>query len=611
MSVQSLFYLIKEPYRQLRKSNKVFLNEYIKEFINFSIFGILGGIIAWFLAESFINHWLEGINIPNEVEGIVKTLKVLIAIFTGVVCGSFYLPFYTFYRNKYAFNHLFKIRGDNLNANFRKTILHRYETDINNQLSNLAILTNKGELSAYYSTQFFLADMFSSNAKNYFWATSFDVPSEFPIRNFDYMRKFNNMNLVGIDEENIPKKARIFITTFDDLIEDISENSTYLLELINAHLQYYNSQVICSVKFLVSPNDTFAQIEDIIQTNQIDKTKMIYDFFVLDDKLVYGRKNKRLNRTNECIDISFIGNKTLVTNENAGEILNYKKVFKEIWKVSLDVRSLASLLSDLNAQDEFAKNAKSSISKLASYQILDEITKKISRFAKDALNLWENIEDTQKKEARYGSIFDTAKFGQLFFNKWLNIIETSTGIAWAVDSSERKEGNEFYKIWDNQSLDDYVYREFLKSSSKAAIGGSDFKRIFIINNLIPNGEQEQFRHFLYKTVDTNKLKIGITPSNKTKLSDEEKLYYGDFLMVGISKVNNQFDTSYAKGFTLRNRKFKVEDLSFDFNIMLEKEFMNYQDVFLRLWNDSETVKFESVADTINPIKIQKLIKNSP
>lgn len=617
MTFSRLKDIAKEPYRRRRRDNKLFLHEYWKEFRNFLCFGLIGGIAAYFLAEIVIHFCLGELEVEPELHGAITTVKILISILFAVIVGALYLPFYVFIANKFAFTHLFRLRGDNMNPNFRKIILESYESSINEQLIKVATLTKQGEIKADYSTQYHLAHLFSTSARKYFWATSFDKPSEFPIRNISYLKQFDEMQLNGITENGIPRKARIFITTYSDLIQDIAENSSYLLELLKMHLHYDDKKVVCSIKFFVCTNDTFQEIEDIVQTAGIDKQAMIYDFFVIDDELVYGRRNKNLKRTDDEINISFIGNQKLIETKIPIEVSSYKEIFTKIWNKAFDIKTIASHLSNLtdtsNLTDnsEFAVNAKAAVKRLADYQIIskEKINNVISRFSSDALNNYQNIENTESRNLRYLELFNIEIIGQGFFNKWVKFIANSKGVAWAVDSSERKEGNEFYRIWDSSSNEDYEYREFFYASIAASKDGNcDFKRIFILKNHIPKDDLQAFNLFLVKAVLNNKMKIGIIRNADSNLSEDEKLNFGDFIITDIAYQNGNYSFDKAKGFTLRNLKFKVADLSYTDNLILDKDFGDYQQVFNKLWDNINTVRFENEADLKNPNKINKLIQ---
>jgi hypothetical protein len=611
MSLERIIHIAKEPFRKLRGKDKLFLHEYWKEFRNFLFFGLIGGIAAYFLAETVIHYFLGELEVKPELHEAITTVKILISILFAVIVGALYLPFYVFIANKFAFTHLYRLRGDNMNPNFRKIILESYEESINEQLIKVATLTKQGEIKADYSTQYHLAHLFSTSARKYFWATSFDKPSEFPIRNISYLKQFDEMQLNGMTENGIPKKARIFITTYSDLIQDIAENSSYLLELLKMHLHYDDKKVICSIKFFVCTTDAFQEIEDIVQTAGIDKQAMIYDFFVIDDELVYGRRNKNLKRTDDEINISFIGNQKLIETKIPIEVSSYKEIFTKIWNKAFDINALASHLSSLTDTSDFAVNATAAVKRLADYQIVgqEKIEKVISRFSIDALNNYQNIENTESRNLRYLELFSTETIGQGFFNKWVEFIKKSKGAAWAVDSSERKEGNEFYRIWDSSSIEDYEYREFFNASIAASKDGQcDFKRIFIVKNHIPKDDLQAFNLFLVKAVLNNKMKIGIIRNTDSNLSDDEKLNFGDFIITDIIYQNGNYSFDKAKGFTLRNLKFKVADLSYTDNLILDKDFGDYQQVFNKLWDNTNTVRFENEADLKNQNKINKLIQ---
>ena len=60
---------------------------------------------------------------------------------------------------------------------------------------------------------------------------------------------------------------------------------------------------------------------------------------------------------------------------------------------------------------------------------------------------------------------------------------------------------------------------------------------------------------------------------------------------------------------MRNELFKMDKLKYPENLIIEKDFIKYKDIFLKLWNNSSIVKFESKEDTTNYSKINQLIEN--
>lgn len=607
MSIKKTLKSPMELIKLIKHENKLFLDEYLTEFISFLIFGLTGGIIAYFISEHLIHLLLDGLEEKPELQSAANTVKILISILLAVIIGSLYLPYYVFFTNKFAFSHLFKIRGDNLNPDFRKSILNHYENRINEQLISLSTLTKQGEIKADYYTQYFFARMFSETANNYFWATSFDKPSEFPIRNISYLQQFEGMQLNGLIDADIPKKARVFITTYSDLIKDIAENRDYLLQLLKMHLHYDTDQVICSVRFFICTDNTFQEAVDIVKTDFVNPSAMIYDFFVIDDTLVYGRKNKKLTASNDDIYILFIGNQKLLSSKSPIEIDSYKNIFKAIWHKSYDIKALASLLEQKSLE---VSNA---VTNLASAQIVSEekIYENINRFRIDALAYYDNIKNTESTNSRYSSIFQGERVGEGFFNKWLELIKNSKGFAWAVDSSERKEGEEFYRIWDNNKDEDFEYRMFFQSSMACSKSNEcNFKRIFIIKNKIPQGDLAFFTRFLIKSVEESNMKVGVIVSEESDLDEAEKLNLTDFIIIDINQTGSTYYFDNAKGFTLRNEKFNADILKYTENLILVEDFIKHQNIFEKLWHNEHIVLFETTNHITDTSRINRLIQQA-
>lgn len=603
MKKQIIIDFLKNHLRRIRSHDKIFFTEYKKEFRNFILFVVIAALITYFASNFFISKFINNI---TDIGSIVEPVKILVSILTGIVISSFYLPYYIYFVNKEAFSYFFRLRGDNLNNRFRSVVLKYFENNINNQLKILTKLTNYGEIKSDYTTQYQFAKMFSEIVHDYFWATSYDKPSEFPIRNIGYLQKFDCMNLIGRTDSGIPKKSRIFIITYKDLIKDIVENKDYLLQLFKMHLHYFNNEVICSIKFLLCKEENYQEVLDIVKIHFSDSSNFIFDYFIIDDKLIYGRKNKKLSNSNNEINISFLSKQFEYDSDKISEIANYKAVFNKLWESSNDIKSLTNLLK---SDDVFIN---STIENVASAQLIsvEKIKDFIKRFIDDSNDYYDTIENTESTNIRYGSIFENSKFGNMFFNKWLGIIQNATDIGWAVDSSSRKEGDEFYKIWDSDKDEHKEYRLFFNASIECSTKNKcDFKRIFIVNKRIPSGDYAIFNRFLTKTVEENNMKVGVIVSQESSLSELEQLNQSDFLIINIkSKPGNNFDFKDAKGFTLRNESFKMEKLKYTENLIIEKDFNKYKEIFLKLWNNSNIIKFENKDDTTNSNKISQLIQ---
>ena len=418
MGITNFIDRAKEPIRKLRKHDKFSLAEYRKEFINFILFVCVASVITYYSSNWLISKFLFKYNNIVEFKNIVEPIKILVSILTGIIVSSFYLPYYIYFTNKEAFTYFVRLRGDNLNPNFRGIVLSYYRKHINKQLMSLATLTNHGEIKADYSTQYQFARMFSETAENYFWATSFDKPSEFPIRNMGYLQKFDGMNLIGNTDMKIPKKARIFITIYRDLVRDIVGIKTYLLQLLKMHMHYHEKEVICSVKFLLCKEEHYQEVIDIVQTEIADVSNFVFDFFIIDDKLIYGRKNKKLNNSNDELNISFVSNQVNSNADSNDNIEVYKKIYQKLYSNSYDIRGLTQLLKDK------PHSIKSSIENLASAQLvsINKIEDNIHRFISDSNDYYENIENTELTNSRYGKYFENSKLGATFFNAWVDLI---------------------------------------------------------------------------------------------------------------------------------------------------------------------------------------------
>jgi len=119
---------------KIGKHDKLFLDEYLREFRSFVIFAVIGGFLAYFTSDFLIQKYLTGFENRPELMGIVQPNKILVSVFIGIIIASFYLPFYIFISNKEAFSYFFRLRGDNINYSFRKVILTHYGQNITSQL---------------------------------------------------------------------------------------------------------------------------------------------------------------------------------------------------------------------------------------------------------------------------------------------------------------------------------------------------------------------------------------------------------------------------------------------------------------------------------------------
>ena len=576
-----------------KRKNGLFFKHYKKQVQFFMIFTVLSSCIA-FIITSLLLHFVYK-DTPSVNTGLFSFLL-------GLIFSSLYLPYHLYKTKKHLFDYLYELKEDNLNSTVRETILKHMEDNINVQLQRLVNLTNTGEVKADYDTQFAFATMFLEITERYFWATSFDKPSEFLIRYKSYLDKIN-LKFKGKRERihqisSIPNKARLFIISYDDLIEDIVYYNKNLFELIKMHLDFENDEVICSVRFLLYSEKT--DYKKILHNLNIVESDFIFDYFLIDDKIIYGRKNEKLDSTNDVIDISFFCKGSYDCKKGERKIAEYKEVYKSWWEISYNVEALTELLETSINQNE--NKISSAITNLRRKHVRNEDKIKeiiLNEFVKKVRDYYKQTTKTKENKKWYYKYFKDLT-GRQLFTEWLNIIKKSNGNAIAIDSTPRKVSNEFFKIWESNNAIHEAYRDIYNASLTCSNNSKgSFKRIFIIEDRFEKSVRLDFVQFLNVAVVINKMKIGIIFQEQIKDKPYQIRYYSDFLIIDSDS------SEQGKGFTIRNEQFIAENFSYE-NLIPPSEFDDYKKIFDDLWDISE--KFKNYNDVFNNEKIDKFIK---
>lgn len=528
------------------------------------------------------------------------TTTTLFTILLTLIIGFLALPWFLFKDNAEAFNHLLRIKADPLNKGLRQDVKTYLGKTLDTTLTKLIKLSENQQLTDTHYNQFRFARIFSSLADDYFWATSFDIPSEFPIKNRDYLSSMKQTPLKGFHEKAIklPKKARIYFITYIDLIKDIVENDDYLKEVVEFHLDFddHRKKLVNSLKFFFyDPTEKqyeryFAQVLEDLDAS------VVYDFMVLDDKLVYGRHEPHV--------ISAIGGNVNLILYNKKEVNDdsvdkYKQIYKMLWRESMDLNQIITTLRENTQFDSIIQEA---IEQYCNQKYIEDVAgikNGVNNFFKELELLLKRSENQQQIKEYYKNHFSHLE-GTFFFNDWKDKIRLAKGNSVAIDSTNRKTNKKFYKVWQKNFSESYrEYHDFFEAS-KNNEQKNKLTRVFIVEDYFEPGERDELMLFLAECT-ANDIQVGIIRKDQIKMETPKLKKFSDFILVNVS-VDNASPLKDTLGFTLEDREFKRETLTLQRNSIVNTEFQLYLDTFNGLWEKS--VRFltrENVREKIDEV----------
>lgn len=182
------------------------------------------------------------------------------------------------------------------------------------------------DLICPYSIQIQIADRISTDANQYFWATSLDTPSKLWSVGGYYFGTLGKLSLNNTSSA-IPQKARIVLLDYESLLNDYSFNSEAFQKFI-----YWHKDNNWGLRFYLK---NFEDINDIFKMNI--EPPIIKDYLLKDDNCVYGRIGDE-DSTGSIVKIKLLLNKTKKIEE-------YKIFFVNIWQQSEEVDKVISKIN--------------------------------------------------------------------------------------------------------------------------------------------------------------------------------------------------------------------------------------------------------------------------
>jgi hypothetical protein len=258
------------------------------------------------------------IGIAHHEEGIETGSAILAGILALVVAlGILFLKKYLVLRKgiiKYAnqIEYLEELQEvDNLKL--RTFILENLVSDI---LLSYKNFVSGSELNCPYHVQIQIADRISTDANQYFWATSLDTPSKLWNSGGRYFGTLGKLSLSNT-ESIIPTKARIVLLDYESLINDYSSNQDAFHNFVNWHKN--NSW---GLRFYQNNDENINEI-----FKRYIEPPIIKDYLVKDDQCVYGRLDETDNGATVTIKLLL---------DKPKKIEEYKNFFEDIWRQSED-----------------------------------------------------------------------------------------------------------------------------------------------------------------------------------------------------------------------------------------------------------------------------------
>lgn len=606
-------------FERIRKPS-VFAKSAAWEWVKFFIGSVIASFLTYLLISSILpDEWF------NQT-----FLNILIALLFGASLTFLFFSVFFYYENNKAFMYLHQVKTkgrDIFNKN-QKIIFKILKDDYNALLYNLVKLPNE-QVKSTYTNQIKIASIFNNLAQDKFWATSFDLPSQFYAKNKDYFNAMNNLSKINGEYNTIPKKARVFICSLDEFIEDIYHNPQNLTDLIKWHLYWHKKSsrgaTNSPIRFLLYDNKSKTEILDTYFVDKLESENTIPDFMVVDQKFVYGRiENKSIEDNNVTLRAIasteykrlFPFGKYFSDRKTLKLIKTYELIFDDIYQNAIEPLQIVDLLN--YELEEFSDRLKEIDNDLTirenkpfssqSYRLEKEIIEGIKTIIKaeieTTINDYNNIQD---KNEHYLNLFRNSLNGYSFTNKWLELMKKSTDQCFAIDNADSRGGKtRFLDKWNSDAL----YKEFLNASSTAVKkNNAKFTRIFILDEKINENDQFKFHSFIRECVSNFNIDVGIVLLtdliDKQIITDQSIQTMADFVLLNIKDTTN-LNTNEVLGFKIsKSNKFDYTSLNYYNNLVLPTDFKGYYTLFETIY--SESTKFLNATDVDKTENISKFI----
>lgn len=208
------------------------------------------------------------------------------------------------------------------NEKLKTFILENLISDI---LLSYKNFVSGSELSCPYHVQIQIADRISTDANQYFWATSLDSPSKLWNSGGRYFGTLGKLSLNN-DESSIPTKARIVLLDYESLVNDYSLNKDAFHNFVNWH-----KDKSWGLRFYQNSEDNINEI-----FGRYIEPPIIKDYLVKDDQCVYGRLEESNNGTSVTIKLLL---------DKPKKIEEYKNFFEDIWRQSEDADKVVNRIN--------------------------------------------------------------------------------------------------------------------------------------------------------------------------------------------------------------------------------------------------------------------------
>lgn len=546
------------------------------------------------------------------------TVNFLMAILLSSVISFFLLAILFYRKHNDAFHYLIKIWRRKKIKKSEKEILEKIRAEYNNLLRDISKIPNE-QIKSTYTNQIKIASIFSSLAKEKFYATSYDLPSHFYNKNKDYLICMDNSmrTVIGENKEfSIPNKARVFICSLDEFIEDIYSQPESLIFLIKWHLEWHKKTEVqessSPIKFLLYRNEEEKnKMDDYLK--DIGNDNIISDFMIVDDNLIYGRIEKNVITNNQVSLKAIINDKK---SESIQKIINgYNNAFKTIYQVAIEPEQIYKLLNfeinDYKANMELIdKDLTVDSSKPFASQIYkfspEDIARRKNLLKIEIQSKLKDYNDTQDRVNHYEKIFGENDNGINFTNTWVKLMKDGRYECIALDTADLRKGkSRFMDKWEEEPL----YKRFLDASSESVKNNSaNFKRIFILESKLEESLKNRFLIFLSEIVNHSNLNIGFilleTLIEKKVINDKDILLNSDFILLNIENRLSKPKNVYGFKIT-KNDVFDEKSLGFANNLIIPNEFKTLYNKFNEIY--SYCVIFENSNDVIDNDKINKFI----
>lgn len=435
-----------------------------------------------------------------------------------------------------------------------------------NQQQCFLSLLSSASTTATYKDQHEYADILASSAQERLWTTCVDCPSDFQVRNYDYMASLANVpaRLHRGPDNDPPSTCRIFVGQPEDLFDDARQNYDKWIDLYKWHLKWGQNANDKVVRFLPINNNDYHELFHS-PAIEVDAADIIHDFMIVDNRLVYGRE---IAVGREVIHLHLIKREVVVQK--------YDRLYKRLWARSKTVHQMIESFLGKHGDSQDLLDLKAQCYK-----------------AESKLHITSD----------YGDAFTEADYeGIPFFNRVCELIGKSGKLCFAVDRAAKKEG----ALWD--SWDESPYKEFREASMAAAhLRNTEFNRVFVLEKKFPRSDREKVWAFIKRFV-ANKIRVGFILREDMELGEIAERYDTDFIVVGYEEdpVNGQQLT--ALGFELQDDDFKAAELSIESNLIAKQRLAEHYSVFSKLWSSPKIVTVYEARDGEINAAVERLLE---